>query len=79
MKQSGEQVFIIHGHDEAKWRELRDLLEDEFKLKVTVLKEEPGVARTIIQKFEDYAMESCYAFALLTPDDFVKKEKANYL
>jgi len=79
LETSGEQIFIIHGHDEAKWRELRDLLEDEFKLPVIVLKEEAGVARTIIKKFEDYAMDSCYAFALLTPDDFITKGKGNYL
>ena len=79
LETSGEKLFIIHGHDEAKWRELRDLLEDEFKLPVVVLKEEAGVARTIIKKFEDYAMDSCYAFAILTPDDFVTKGKSKYL
>ena len=32
------------------------------------------MGRTQIQKFEDCANECCYAFALFTPDDFVKKE-----
>ncbi len=76
---SGRKVFIIHGHDEAKWRELRDLLEDEYHLEVIVLKEEPGSSRTIIDKFEDYAMDSFSAFAILTPDDFVDKGKVKYL
>lgn len=76
---SGEKVFIIHGHDEARWRELRDLLEDEFNLEVIVLKEEPGSSRTIIEKFEDYAMVSFFAFAILTPDDFILKGKIKYL
>jgi len=76
---TGQKVFIVHGHDEARWRELRDLLEDEFNLSVVVLKEEAGTTRTIIEKFEHYAMDSCLAFAILTPDDFVDKEEAQYL
>ena len=75
---TGQKVFIIHGHDEASWRELRDLLEDEFNLAVVVLKEEVGISRTIIQKFEDHAMDSCLAFAILTPDDFIEKREADY-
>lgn len=75
----GNKIFIIHGHDEAKWRELRDLLEDEFNLEVIVLKEKPGSGRVIINKFEDYAMESCLAFAILSPDDFVDKGENKYM
>lgn len=75
----GKKVFIIHGHDEAKWRELRDLLEDEFKLEVIVLKEKPGAGRVIINKFEDYAMECGLAFAILSPDDFVVKGETKYM
>lgn len=69
---TGKKVFIIHGHDEGKWRELRDLLEDEFKLKVTVLKEMAGSGLTMINKFEEHATDSFSAFAILTPDDIVK-------
>lgn len=76
---TGQNVFIIHGHDEAKWRELRDLLEDEFNLKTVVIKEMAGVGRTIIDKFEHYAMDSCFSFAILTPDDFVDKGHIKYL
>jgi hypothetical protein len=74
----GEKIFIIHGHDEAKWRELRDLLEDRFKLKTVVLKEEPGAGETLIRKFEEFADDCGYAFALFTPDDFVKKDGKSY-
>jgi predicted nucleotide-binding protein len=70
---TGDKVFIIHGHDEAKWRELRDLLEKKLKLKTVVLKEEPGAGETLIRKFEEYADDCCYAFALLTPDDLIRK------
>lgn len=74
----GNRIFIVHGHDEAKWRELRDILEDRFKLKTTVLKEEAGAGETLIAKFEEYAANCCYAFVLFTPDDFVEKNGETY-
>lgn len=75
---TGDKVFIIHGHDEAKWRELRDVLEDKLKLKTVVLKDEPGAGKTLIRKFEESAHDCSYAFALLTPDDFVEKNGKSY-
>jgi len=76
----GDKVFIIHGHAEDKWRELRDLLEDKLGLKgrVVVLKEEASQTKTVIQKFEEHAKQCCYGFALLTPDDKVKKQDEAY-
>ena len=73
----GDKVFIIHGHAEDKWRELRDLLEDKLGLKgrVIVLKEEASQLKAVISKFEEYAKQCCYGFALVTPDDEVKKDK----
>ncbi len=68
----GKKIFIIHGSDEAKWRELMQLLEKKFKVEVIELSEKVNECRTIITKFEAFANECCYAFALLTPDDFVK-------
>lgn len=75
----GDKVFIIHGHAEDKWRELRDLLEGQFGLagRVIVLKEEAGQTKTVIEKFEEYANQCCYAFALVTPDDLVQQGKAS--
>lgn len=75
---TGKKIFIIHGHDEAKWRELRELLEDQLNQEIIVLKEEPGVGETLIKKFEEFADDCCYAFALFTPDDFIEKEGKNY-
>jgi predicted nucleotide-binding protein len=67
------KAFIIHGHDEAKRRELESLLSDEFKLTPIVLATQPNVggANTIIEKFEHYAPQCSFAFALFTPDDQV--------
>lgn len=75
---TGHKIFVIHGHDEAKWRELRDLLGDRLGVKTVVLEEEPGAGEVLIRKFEEFADDCCYAFALLTPDDFVEKEGKSY-
>ncbi|MBZ5678228.1 MAG: nucleotide-binding protein [Acidobacteriia bacterium] len=76
----GDKIFIIHGHAEDKWRELRTLLEERLKLKdrVVVLKEEASQSKTVIEKFEEFANQCTYAVALVTPDDVVTNEEAKY-
>ncbi|MGL3210945.1 TIR domain-containing protein [Bradyrhizobium sp. BR 1433] len=67
-----KKVFIIHGHDEAKRRELESLLSNEFNLTPIVLALQPNTgANTIIEKFEEHASQCSFAFALFTPDDQV--------
>ena len=75
-----ENVFIIHGRDEAKWRELKDIVKSEFRLNPIVLKEQPDSGcETVIEKFERYAETCTYAIAVFTPDDEVKSEAESYL
>lgn len=71
-------IFIIHGHDEAKRRELYTILKDDFNLNPIILSEKPNKGSTIIEKFECYAETCSYAFALFTPDDIVEKEGEQY-
>jgi predicted nucleotide-binding protein len=67
-----ENIFIIHGRDEAKRRELKDVLKLEFRLNPIVLFEQPDAGcRTVIEKFEHYAPTCSYAIAVFTPDDEV--------
>jgi predicted nucleotide-binding protein len=74
-----EHVFIIHGRDEAKWRELKDIIENNFRLHPIILTEQPDIGRTVIEKFEHYAETCGYAIALFTPDDEVKHREDTYL
>ncbi len=69
---TGKKIFLIHGKNEAKRRELGDLLKDKLNQQVVILEDQLDAGMTIIEKFTKYASECCYAFALLTPDDFVK-------
>lgn len=66
-----KNIFIIHGHNEAKRRELEVLLKDRFGLNPIILLNEADQGLTIIEKFEEYAKDCSYAFALFTPDDIV--------
>lgn len=75
-----ENVFVIHGRDEAKWRELKDILKSEFRLNPIVLLEQPDAGcKTVIEKFEHYAKTCSYAIAVFTPDDEVNSGKDVYL
>ena len=75
-----ENVFIIHGRDEAKWRELKDILKSEFRLNPIVLNEQPDAGcKTVIEKFEHYAQTCSYAIAVFTPDDEVTSGSEKYL
>lgn len=75
-----ENVFLIHGRDEAKWRELKDILKTEFRLNPIVLLEQPDAGcKTVIEKFEHYAQRCSYAIAVFTPDDEVTSGGDTYL
>jgi predicted nucleotide-binding protein len=75
-----ENIFIIHGRNEAKWRELKDIVKSQFRLSPIVLMEEPEIgSETVIEKFERYAETCSYAIALFTPDDEVTSGGETYL
>ena len=61
-----ENVFIIHGRDEAKWRELKDIVQTEFRLNPIILAQKPDAGcKTVI--------------AVFTPDDEVSSDSETYL
>jgi predicted nucleotide-binding protein len=75
-----ENIFIIHGRDEAKWRELKDILRSEFRLNPIILQEQADAGcKTVIEKFEHYAEKCSYAIAIFTPDDEVASDSETYL
>jgi predicted nucleotide-binding protein len=75
-----ENIFIIHGRDEAKWRELKSIIREEFRLNPIILTEQPDAGcKTLIEKFEYYANQCSYAIAVFTPDDEVSDGEDFYL
>lgn len=62
--------FIAHGHDSPIIEDLKMYLRNDLHFsKITVLREQPSLGRTIIEKFEEEARNVDIAFILLTPDD----------
>lgn len=68
------EIFIVHGHDEALKTEVARTIE-RVGLSVTILHEKPNEGLTIIQKLEKYAATAGYAVILMTPDDKGKSKK----
>jgi hypothetical protein len=64
---ASDEIFIVHGHDDAK-NEVA-LFIRRAGLKPIILHEQPNSGRTIIEKFERYAGSAGFAVVLLTPDD----------
>lgn len=72
------RTFIVHGHNDTTKLALKNYLQNTLKLpEPTILHEQPNMGRTLIEKFEDYAVLSSVVFVLLTPDDSVAKDKDN--
>lgn len=74
----GNQVFIIHGHDELNTHRLKTMLSDNFKINPVTIMARPGMSKPLIEKYEGYASSSCFAIALVTPDDEITNHKAPY-
>ena len=75
-----ENIFIIHGRDEAKWRELKDLVKSELRLNPIVLLEQADAGcKTVVEKFEHYAKTCSFAIAVFTPDDQVTHNGETYV
>ena len=64
----GDDVFIVHGHDdEAKVTVARFV--ENLGIEATILHEQANRGQTIPEKFEEHAADAGFAIILLTPDD----------
>lgn len=63
-------AFIVHGHDSSAVLELKDYIQNTLHWQEpVVLREQPNVGKTLIEKFEEFARKVDCVFVLLTPDD----------
>jgi predicted nucleotide-binding protein len=62
-----KKIFIVHGHDEKRILEVKEVIRSQ-SLQPVVLKDEPNGGTTIIEKFERNA-DVGFAVILLTADD----------
>ncbi len=70
----GENIFIIHGHDNEMKREVQLFL-NRANLNDVVLHECPDKGRTIIDKLIGEGAAASYVVALLSPDDITTDGK----
>lgn len=62
--------FIVHGRDDATKLAVKNYVQNVLKLpEPIILHEQPSLGRTIIEKFEHFALQTQLVFVLLTPDD----------
>ncbi|MVM35297.1 response regulator [Spirosoma sp. HMF4905] len=65
-------IFIVHGYDSTLLFELKNFLQNNLKLpEPVILREQPSLGKTIIEKFEHYSEDIDIIFVLMTPDDEV--------
>jgi predicted nucleotide-binding protein len=69
------RVFIVHGHDEKRLLEVKEILKSQNLLPV-VLKDEPNGGATVIEKFEKNA-DVGFAVILFTADDIGSAKSAS--
>ena len=66
------RCFVVHGRDTETLKELRRYLRRDLGLEdVVILREQPSLGRTIIEKFEEETKHVDIVFVLLTPDDAI--------
>lgn len=65
---ASKNVFIVHGHDEFALEQVKNCIY-QVNLFPIVLSDEASSGKTIIEKFEEYTVDICYAVVLYTPDD----------
>lgn len=74
-KEATNNVFIIHGHDEAAKEAVARFIEN-IGLNPIILHEKPNKGRTLIEKILVHSETVGFAIALLTPDDIGYSKKA---
>jgi predicted nucleotide-binding protein len=71
-------AFIVHGHDSASVLELKNYIQNILHWQEpVVLREQPSLGKTLIEKFEAFARKVDCVFVLLTPDDKVVPSGTN--
>ena len=62
-------IFIVHGSDTLRAESVAHTVNTATGRKTIILRDEPNLGRTLIEKFEQHATEVSYAIIVLTADD----------
>lgn len=64
-----QEIFLVHGHDEAAMLRVSDWVHDLTGVKPIILSKQINRGQTLIEKFESYSKDAACAIVLMTPDD----------
>jgi predicted nucleotide-binding protein len=62
-------IFIVHGSDTLRAESVAHTVASATGRKTIILRDEPHLGRTLIEKFEQHAADVAYAVIILTADD----------
>ena len=62
-------IFIVHGSDTLRAESVAHTVTSATGRETIILRDEPNLGRTLIEKFEQHAAEVSYAIIVLTADD----------
>jgi predicted nucleotide-binding protein len=65
---TSDEIFIVHGHDDAAKTEVAHCIE-RAGLKAVILHQQANEGKTIIEKFEKHGSAAGFAVVIVTPDD----------
>ena len=74
--QPGNEIFVVHGHNEAFRLKVVDFLTKATGTSPTVLIDEANKGMELFEKFEDAAQRACFAVVLATADDIGRAKSA---
>ena len=69
MPAPGREIFIVHGHDDARKHEVARLLKGLTGEEPIILHEQPDMGRVLLEKFEQTAARTGFAVIIATGDD----------
>jgi predicted nucleotide-binding protein len=62
-------IFIVHGTDTLRAESVARTVDNATGRKTIILREQPNLGRTLMEKFEQHAADASYAVIVLTADD----------
>jgi predicted nucleotide-binding protein len=66
---SGAPIFIVHGSDTLRAERVARTVNNATGRDTIILREQPNLGQTLLEKFEQHATSASYAVVVLTPDD----------
>jgi predicted nucleotide-binding protein len=66
---SDAPIFIVHGSDTLRAESVAHTVSTATGRRTIILRDQPNLGQTLIEKFESHAAAASYAIIVLTPDD----------